>query len=138
MDLNRVTLIGRSGAKGELRYLPSGMALCEISIATSKNTAKQGMEPVWVSTWHKVTCWGKLAEQVAPRINKGSTVFVEGELQMREWEKDGVKRQAWSVNARIVEVIDKRNPENPNANVLPSDDQGSMNTPFDPNDDLPF
>lgn len=134
--MNRLTIIGRSGADAEVRYLPSGMAICEVSIATSKNTAKQGEAPVWTSTWHKVVCWGKHAEQIAPRIRRGSKVYAEGELQMREWEKDGVKRQSWSMNAKIIEVIDTKVPESTVEQMFPETKQQIMTPTFE--EDIPF
>jgi single-strand DNA-binding protein len=107
-DLNRVTLLGRSGADAELRKTQNGHPVLSISIATSKKKG-QGEAVEWISTWHKVVIWGKRAEALAPVIKKGSMVLVQGELQSREYQdKDGNKRVSIEVVAtEAVEVIQK-------------------------------
>lgn len=100
--MNEVTLIGRSGANAELKYLPNGMAVVNLSIATNEGKAEQKK-----TYWHRVTLFGKTAEIMGVRIRKGSEVFIRGKLRPREWEKDGVKQRAVDVIADWVRVMER-------------------------------
>jgi single-strand DNA-binding protein len=103
--MNQVMLIGRSGAKAELRYTPSEVAVCNLSIATSEK--KQ--DGTYESTWHKVVLFNKIAEKMASQIQKGSEVFVQGKLTVNEWtNKEGKKQKDVSIVAFIVRVIEKQ------------------------------
>ena len=91
--VNKVILIGNLGADPEVRYMPNGNAVANITLATSeswkdKNTGQQQER----TEWHRVCFFGKIAEIVGQYLRKGSKIYVEGRLQTREWEKDGVKR----------------------------------------------
>lgn len=104
--MNVVYLIGRSGADAELKYTQQGTAILNFSIATSE---KQG--ETWVSTWHKIVCFAKKAEDLAPLIKKGSEVFVCGKIQNREWtNKEGQKVKSSDIMANWVRVCDKSAP----------------------------
>lgn len=107
-DINRVTLLGRLGQNAELRYTQSGTPVISASVATSKNTAKYGEQANWVPTWHKVVIWGKRAELLANRMSKGAMVFIEGEIQVREYtDKEGIKKYSFEVVAKTAEIVDK-------------------------------
>src|SRR5205085_6691553 len=92
-SVNKVILIGNLGAKPELKYLPSGQAVCEMRIATNENfTDKQEQKQEKVE-WHRVAVWGKTAENCAKYLVKGRSVYIEGRLQTRSWDdKDGNKK----------------------------------------------
>jgi single-strand DNA-binding protein len=85
-SLNRVTIIGRLGKDPELRYTPSSKAVCNFSVATSEKFKDKE-----TTEWHSVVCWDKTAENAAKFLAKGREVAVEGRLQTRSWDKDGVK-----------------------------------------------
>lgn len=96
--VNKVILIGNLGADPDTRYLPNGNAVSNITLATSdswkdRETGQQQER----TEWHRVVFFGKLAEIVGQYLRKGSKVYVEGRLQTREWEKDGVKRYTTEV-----------------------------------------
>lgn len=100
--MNKVYLMGRSGADAELKHTQSGMAVLSVSIATSKKGKAEGE---WLTTWHRVTVWSKTAERMAPLIKKGSKVFVEGEIQTREYvDKNQQKRTSTEIMAYSIEV----------------------------------
>lgn len=91
--VNKVILVGTCGQDPEVRYLPNGNAVCNLSLATSENwTDKQTGQKVEKTEWHRVSMFGKVAEIAGEYLRKGSQVYIEGKLQTREWEKDGIKR----------------------------------------------
>ncbi|TLX52774.1 single-stranded DNA-binding protein [Stutzerimonas nosocomialis] len=91
--VNKVILVGTCGQDPETRYLPSGNAVTNLSLATSEQwTDKQTGQKVEKTEWHRVALFGKVAEIAGEYLRKGSQVYIEGKLQTREWEKDGVKR----------------------------------------------
>lgn len=96
--INKVILIGNLGADPETRYMPNGNAVCNITLATSdswkdRNTGQQQER----TEWHRVVFFGRLAEIAGQYLRKGSKIYIEGRLQTREWEKDGVKRYTTEV-----------------------------------------
>jgi single-strand DNA-binding protein len=91
--VNKVILVGTCGQDPEVRYLPSGNAVTNLSLATSEQwTDKQTGQKVEKTEWHRVSLFGKVAEIAGEYLRKGSQVYIEGKLQTREWEKDGIKR----------------------------------------------
>lgn len=90
--INKVILIGNVGGDPETRYLPNGNAVTNLTLATSDSWKdKQGQQQERTE-WHRVSFFGKIAEIAGQYLAKGSKVYIEGRLQTREWEKDGVKR----------------------------------------------
>lgn len=91
--VNKVILVGTCGQDPEVRYLPNGTAVTNLSLATSEKwTDKQSGQKVEKTEWHRVSLFGKVAEIAGEYLKKGSQVYIEGKLQTREWEKDGIKR----------------------------------------------
>lgn len=91
--VNKVILVGTCGQDPETRYMPNGNAVTNLSLATSEQwTDKQAGQKVEKTEWHRVVLFGKVAEIAGEYLRKGSQVYIEGKLQTREWEKDGIKR----------------------------------------------
>ena len=91
--VNKCILVGTCGQDPEVRYLPNGNAVTNLSLATSEQwTDKQTGQKVEKTEWHRVSMFGKVAEIAGEYLRKGSQVYIEGKLQTREWEKDGIKR----------------------------------------------
>lgn len=91
--VNKVILVGTCGQDPEVRYLPNGNAVTNLSLATSEQwTDKQTGQKVERTEWHRVSMFGKVAEIAGEYLRKGAQVYIEGKLQTREWEKDGIKR----------------------------------------------
>lgn len=85
--VNKVILVGNLGNDPEIRYMPSGGAVANITIATSEEwTDKQSGEKRQKTEWHKVALFGKLAEVAGEYLRKGSQVYIEGQLQTRKWQ----------------------------------------------------
>ncbi|KAA8684541.1 single-stranded DNA-binding protein [Pseudomonas caricapapayae] len=91
--INKVILVGTCGQDPDCRYLPNSTAVTNLSLATSEQwTDKQTGQKVEKTEWHRVSLFGKVAEIAGEYLRKGSQVYIEGKLQTREWEKDGIKR----------------------------------------------
>lgn len=102
MSVNKAIIIGNLGADPELKYLPSGQAVCELRICTNEKwTDKQGHKQE-KAEWHAVQCWGKTAENAAKYLSKGRQVYVEGRIATRNWEDktSGEKRYKTEIVAQ--------------------------------------
>ncbi|KOP52268.1 hypothetical protein ALP22_200087 [Pseudomonas coronafaciens pv. porri] len=96
--INKVILVGTCGQDPDCRYLPNGTAVTNLSLATSEQwTDKQSGQKVEKTEWHRVSLFGKIAEIAGEYLRKGSQVYIEGKLQTREWEKDGIKRYSTEI-----------------------------------------
>lgn len=108
-SVNKVTLIGTLGRDPEVRYMPNGNAVANLSLATDESyNDKQTGQKVEQTEWHRITVYGKLAEIVQQYLKKGSKAYFEGKLKTREWEKDGVKRYTTEVVANDMVMLDSR------------------------------
>ncbi|WP_236238415.1 single-stranded DNA-binding protein [Pseudomonas faucium] len=97
--VNKVILVGTCGQDPEVRYLPNGNAVTNLSLATSEQwTDKRSGEKVERTEWHRVSLFGKVAEIAGEYLRKGSQCYIEGKLQTLEWEKDGIKRYTTEVH----------------------------------------
>ena len=92
MSVNKVILIGRLGKDPETRYMPNGEAVTNAALATSENWKDKSGEKQEKTEWHNLVFYRRLAEIAAEYLKKGSQVYIEGKLQTRKWEKDGVTR----------------------------------------------
>lgn len=110
MSVNKVILIGNLGQNPELKYTTNGEPVCRFSIATSDHWVDKGSGQKQTKTeWHKVVCFGKLAELTGQFLEKGRQVFVEGKIQTKHWEtRDGAKMHTTEVNASIVQFLGKK------------------------------
>ncbi len=108
--INKVILVGRLGSDPEVRYTPDGTAVANFSIATSDEwTDKATGEKKERTEWHRVVAWRKLGEICGEYLSKGRQVYVEGKLQTRSWEKDGVTRYSTEIIASDVQFLGGRN-----------------------------
>ena len=107
--LNKVMLIGHLGQDPELRYIPSGTAVTNVSLATNESRSDANGERRDHTEWHRVVFFGRLAEVCCQYLNKGSQVFVEGRLHTREWDRgDGIKRYTTEIVARDMQMLSPR------------------------------
>ena len=93
-SVNKVILLGNLGRDPEVRYMPSGVAMCTVAIATSRNWKnKESGERQEETEWHRVVFFDRLAEIAGEYLKKGKSVYVEGRLKTRKWtDKDGVEK----------------------------------------------
>lgn len=108
-SVNKVSLIGTLGRDPEVRYLPNGNAVANISLATDESyTDKNTGQKVEQTEWHRLTIYGRLAEICQQYLRKGSRAYFEGKLRTREWEKDGVKRYTTEIICNDMMMLDPR------------------------------
>jgi len=108
-SVNKVILVGNLGRDPETRYMPDGGAVTNVSIATTETWKDKGSgEKQEKTEWHRVAFFGKLAEIAGEYLKKGSQIYVEGRLQTREWEKDGVKRYTTEIIANSMQMLGSR------------------------------
>lgn len=139
MSVNKVIVLGRLGQDPELKYTPSGAAVCNFSVATSESwTDKNSGQKQERTEWHRVVVWGKLAELCNQYLSKGRQAFVEGRLQTRSWDdQEGKKNYTTEIVASTVQFIGgSSQPSQSSTNV-----DSASDVPSDANfaaDDIPF
>jgi single-strand DNA-binding protein len=112
MSFNKITLVGNLGRDPELRYTPNGMAVCSFTMATNEKRKDRSGEMADVTTWFRVTLWGRQAETASQYLTKGRPVYVEGRLRIDEWtDRDGKNRYTLEVNATDLQFIGSRSEE---------------------------
>jgi single-strand DNA-binding protein len=108
-SLNRVQLIGNLTRDPELRYTPSGTAVCSFSIATNRNWTTDTGEKKEEVEFHRIVAWNKLAELCSQFLTKGRKVFVEGRLTTRSWDaQDGTKKTTTEIIINDMILLDNR------------------------------
>ena len=106
MAINKVILIGNLGQNPEVRYSPSGQAICNLSIATNEAWTDKNGQKQEKTEWHRVVVFGKLAELCGQYLTKGRQAYLEGKLQTRSWQdKDGQTRYTTEVVAQQVQFL---------------------------------
>ena len=108
-SVNKVILIGNLGKDPEVRYLPSGDAVANISIATTETWKDKGGEKQEKTEWHRVSMFSKLAEIAGEYLKKGSQVYIEGRLETRKWtDKEGHERYTTEIRADRMQMLGSR------------------------------
>lgn len=109
-SVNKVILVGNCGRDPEVRYLPSGQAVANVSVATtSKRKDRNSGEMVEETQWHRVTFFDRLAEIVGEYVKKGTPIYVEGRLVYRKFtNKDGVEQNATDIIAGEMQLLGSR------------------------------
>lgn len=108
MTVNRVLLIGNLGRDPELKYFDDGSAVCNFSIATSRTWKSRDGEKQEETEWHRIAVFAKLAEVCGEYLKKGRTVYIEGRLRTRQYEKDGVTHYTTEIVAEEVKFLGGR------------------------------
>ena len=108
--INKVILIGNLGKDPEVRYLDSGVAVANLSLATSENYKNKDGERVTQTEWHDVVLWRGLAEVAEKYLKKGSSIYVEGKLRTNKWvDKDEKTRYKTEILADKLTMLGKSN-----------------------------
>lgn len=111
-SVNKVIILGNLGQNPEVKYLPSGQAVCEMRIATSETYRDRNEQPQERTEWHRVVVWGKTGENCGKYLQKGQKVYVEGRIQTRSWDdKEGKKQYMTEVVANQVVFLGGRGGE---------------------------
>ncbi|MET0080876.1 MAG: single-stranded DNA-binding protein [Candidatus Thiodiazotropha lotti] len=107
--INKVTLIGFAGRDAEMRFMPNGTPVTNVSLATTESWKdKKTGEPRERTEWHRVVFFNKVAEIAAEYIKKGTQVFVEGGNRTRKYEKDGEDRYITEVICNEMQMMGKK------------------------------
>jgi single-strand DNA-binding protein len=107
--INKVILVGNLGRDPETRYLPSGGAVTNVSLATSRSWKdRDSGEQKEKTEWHRVVFFNRLGEIAGEYLKRGSKVYVEGELRTREWEKEGQKHFTTEIVAAEMQMLDSK------------------------------
>lgn len=164
MSINRVTLLGNVGKDPDVRYLDSGVAVAQLSLATTVKgyTTQSGQQIADRTEWHNLVAWRGLAQTIEKYVHKGDKLFVEGELRYRDYEgQDGVKRRTSEIYLDRMELLNPKTegkplppdpgvpagrsassdaaaPAQPSAATPAAPQQGQMDFTGTPSDDLPF
>jgi single-strand DNA-binding protein len=120
-SVNKVILVGNCGRDPEIRYLPSGQAVANVSLATSsRRKDKNTGESIEDTQWHRVTFYDRLAEIAGEYVKKGQPIYVEGRLKYGKYtDKDGVEKNTVDIIATEMQLLGKRE-----GMGAPSDDEG--------------
>jgi len=137
--VNKVILIGNLGKDPEVRYLDSGVAVANFSLATTENYKNKEGERVSQTEWHNIVLWRGLAEVAEKWLKKGSSVYVEGKIRNRKWEdKEGNTRYTTEILGDNITMLGKKNDNSsdaPESTVSTTEE----NVPkAEKGDDLPF
>ncbi len=105
--VNKVILVGNLGQDPEIKYMPSGTAVCNISIATSESwNDKHSGEKVEKTEWHRIVFFKRLAEIAGEYLRKGSQIYIEGRLQTRKWQdNNGQDRYTTEIVANDMQML---------------------------------
>lgn len=106
LNINRVMITGRLTREPETKYLPSGMAVTNLSIAVNRRYQDKSGEWREETSFFDVETFGKTAERLAETARKGQPVYVEGRLKQDSWERDGVKQSRVRISADSVRPFD--------------------------------
>ena len=108
-SVNKVILLGNLGRDPEVRYMPSGDPIANITIATSSRYKNKAGEMVEETEWHRVTFFGRLAEIASQYLKKGNPVYVEGRIKTRKYtDKDGIEKYATDIIASEMQLLGGR------------------------------
>ncbi|MBS9781752.1 MAG: single-stranded DNA-binding protein [Gammaproteobacteria bacterium] len=151
--INKAIIVGNLGNDPDMKYLPNGDAVTNISVATSESwTDKQSGQPQERVEWHRITAYRKLAEIMGQYLKKGSQVYIEGKIQTRKWtDQNGIERYTTEIIANQMQMLgskfDNQNQQNTGnnstsqSNVSNNQPQANQQTQTDEDDfsdDIPF
>lgn len=138
--VNKAIILGNVGNDPEVKYMPNGNAVANLSIATSETWKDKSTSDKQEKTeWHRIVAFGKLAEIIEKYVKKGSKLYIEGKLQTRSWEQDGQKRYATEVVVSEMQFVDSRSETGNTQSQKPQQSQPAQGSSFDNFDeDIPF
>tara|TARA_B100000945_G_C20365224_1_gene589217 strand:- start:173 stop:604 length:432 start_codon:yes stop_codon:yes gene_type:complete len=140
--VNKVILVGNLGKDPEVRYLDSGVAVANFTLATTENYKNKEGERVSQTEWHNIVLWRGLAEVAENWLKKGSSIYVEGKIRTRKWEdKEGVTRYTTEILGDNMTMLggNRSSGEVNSSNKENTNKEGdNSNNIASESDDLPF
>lgn len=130
-NINKIIVAGNLCADPELKALPSGQNVCNLTIATNETYTNKDGERKENTEFHNIIIFGKQAENTAKYLSKGSGALVEGKLQTRNWEKDNVKHYRTEIIAQSIQFGAKKDNQS-SPSVMPDypQEDASGDVPF--------
>ena len=144
MSFNKIILVGNLGRDPELRYTPQGTPVCSFSLATNERRKDRTTgENNDITTWFRVTLWGRQAETASQYLQRGRPVYIEGRLRVEEWtDRDGKPRHTLEVHATDMQFIGgggaREEGAPPAARAAAAPQDAPMQAPDMNDDDVPF
>jgi single-strand DNA-binding protein len=140
--INKAILIGRLGRDPEIRYTQSGTAVANFTMATSEKWKDKNTGEMQERTeWHRIVAFGKLGEICGEYLTKGKQIYIEGRLQTRSWEQEGVTRYTTEIVANEMKMLEPKGTSGGGGGYGASKPAGSGPAPSysEPqDDDIPF
>ncbi len=149
MSVNKAILVGNLGKDPELRYTPSGTAVCTFSLATTERFKNKQGEQQDKTEWHNIVVWAGLAEICGKYLTKGKQVYIEGRIQNRSYDdRDGNKRYISEIVANEMQMLSRSGDQGGGGggggggsrpvSQASAPAGGPEEPPFNPDDDIPF
>ena len=140
--MNKVIILGRLGQEPEMKHTPAGVAVCNLSLATSEKFKDKAGVQQEKTEWHRIVLWSKLAELANQYLKKGSQVVIEGKLATRSWtDKDDNKRYTTEIVGSNMQFIGGSDTSQGSAQPKNNEPAKEYNVSTDANfasDDIPF
>ena len=141
MSVNKVILVGNVGKDPEVRYLEKNVGVANFTLATTERgfTMQNGTQVPERTEWHNIVAWRGLAELAEKYIRKGTQLYIEGKIQTRSWEKDGIKRYTTEIYADTIQFLGKK-PDSVDTHTVSvaTAPEPDVQAPPPAADDLPF
>ena len=141
MSFNKIILVGNLGRDPELRYTSQGTPVCSFTMATNERKKDKAGEFQDLTTWFRVSLWGRQAETASQYLTKGRPVYIEGRLRVEDWtDRDGRSRYTLEVHATDMQFIGGVKGEDSSHTLKPetSSSREDKSTPEISDDDIPF
>jgi single-strand DNA-binding protein len=144
---HKTIVCGNLGRDPEMRYLPNGDAVANFSVAVTEKFKNKDGETKESTTWYRINAFGKLAEICGQYLKKGASVLIDGKMQMRKYEKDGIERESWELRADTMQMLGGKSEQSggdsasthaqarTNSSQKPA---AQSNAQFDDSDEIPF
>lgn len=141
MSVNKAILLGNVGKDPEIRYLDKDVAVANFTLATTDRaiTLANGTQIPERTEWHNIVAWRGLATLAEKYIKKGTQIYIEGKIQTRSWEKDGIKRYTTEIYAETIQLLGKKpEPGEVHPSSAVATPPADLQAPPPAEDDLPF
>jgi len=135
--MNKAMVIGNLGNDPEIRYTQKGAAVATFSIATTEKWKDADGVQQEHTDWHKIVAWKGLAEICEDHLKKGSKVYIEGKMQTRKWEENGITRYTTEIIAKSMEMLGGKNFDKETASLSAAHGNNRDNPPS-PDMEVPF
>ncbi len=132
--INKVILVGNLGKDPEIRHLEGGTSVASFSLATSESYKDKSGNKVEQTEWHKIVLWRSSADFAEKYLKKGMTIYLEGKIKSRSYEKDGVKHYITEIVGDSMTILSKKE------NTTSAEEGSGLTAELAPDktDDLPF